>query len=185
MTNYTFFKFVVWHFNYISDLHYCKPNNGRIYISKKERPVCVVFSYICFLMVFILIPINFDFIIPVSVCLILTGMILLLMSRFSLIYYLILYGQYKDRNKNLNSKIIFDECALFILEKSISQQLSQKYKLLDIKRNILFVKYILIDKNGMLVKLKITSKHIYVNKKKICGTPLKTKKELENVLANI
>ena len=112
-------------------------------------------------------------------------MILLLMSKFSLIYYFILYKKYKDRNKNLNSKIIFDECALFVINKDISTILSKKYKLLDVKRNILFVKYILIDKNGMLVKLKITSKHIYVNKKKICGTPLKTKKELENVLANI
>ena len=179
MTNYTFFKFVVWYFNYISDLHYCKPNNGRIYISKKERPVCVVFSYICFLMVFILIPINFDFIIPVSVCLILTGMILLLMSRFSLIYYLILYGQYKDRNKNLNSKIIFDECALFVINKDISTILSKKYKLLDVKRNILFVKYILIDKNGKIVKLKVKSNLIYLNKKKICNVTLKNKYELE------
>ncbi len=48
MTNYNFFKFVRWYFKYISDLRYCKPNNGRIYISKKERPVCVAFSYTFF-----------------------------------------------------------------------------------------------------------------------------------------
>jgi hypothetical protein len=182
MTNYNFFKFVRWYFKYISDLHYCKPNNGRLYISKKERPFCVAFSYICFLTIFILIPFNFDYIVPVSFCLILTGMILLLMSRFSLIYYFILYKKYIDRNKNLNSKIIYDECALFVINKDISAILSKNYKLHDVKRNILFVKYILIDKNGKIVKLKVKSNLIYLNKKKICNVPLKNKYELEALI---
>lgn len=101
------------------------------------------------------------------------------MSRFSLIYYFILYKKYKDRNKNLNSKIIFDECALFVINKDISTILSKKYKLHDVKWNILFIKYILINKNGKIVKLKIKSNSIYLNKEKICNVPLKNKYELE------
>jgi hypothetical protein len=152
-----------------------------IYLKKNDHFVSH-FLYICFLTVFILIPFNFDYIVPVSFCLLLTGMILLLMSRFSLIYYFILYKKYIDRNKNLNSKIIFDECALFVINKDISAILSKNYKLHDVKRNILFVKYILIDKNGKIVKLKIKSNLIYLNKKKICNVPLKNKYELEALI---
>ena len=104
------------------------------------------------------------------------------MSKFSLIYYFILYKKYIDRNKNLNSKIIYDECALFVINKDISAILSKNYKLHDVKRNILFVKYILIDKNGKIVKLKIKSNLIYLNKKKICNVPLKNKYELEALI---
>ena len=192
MVNKTFFNFIVWYFKYTNDNLYKKPKSGR-YITKKERLGLVISAYLLFfsswLVLFLEIKGNYLlFCIPNIIYI-----VLLFLTRFSLIYYMILYLKSKKINRSLNDKVIIEECILYKCSEDFRNVINQYFKIVNVRGTIFTMKYYLFYKsknvNSKSYKkysiLKLKSNKIYLNGEKISNKRLINISEFDDLLSNL
>ena len=187
MDNHTFLKFIKWHFNLISDRFYGRSSNAtRFSISKNERLIAIVVAYIIFTASWSLlfVPINGNYVLFIIAIIIFV--ILLLITRFSLLYYVFVFNKYKKIDRSLNDRVIVEECIQYKTSNRIRQAISRQYKIIEVRGSIFFLKFILknrsSNKHNDFIVLKITPSKILLNSEVICTKRLIDVNEFEGLL---
>ena len=157
-----FINFIKWYFKYTNDKFYYDSNvSSNFHIKRKERLPVVFISYLILIISLVLLFVLIHGFHWFSIFGIIISLGFLYLSRFSIIYYFILYKKYIIKDKSLNDRIIVEEFIMNDLCKDVRRIISDYYRIIDVKGNIFSLKYKLIkrkDKNKKIITLKISSK---------------------------
>ena len=192
-----FCGFIKFYFNYTSNKLYDNdaPIINHRYIKRSERLFTVLLSYIlltlsCLSLLFNIFTSNGYY--WVSMMGIAISVVLLIVCRFSFIYYLLIYLRVLASNNSINSQIIADECIYLRLHKDVRKIILTRYKIIDVRGGVFSVRYYLIDRSKAkknikteCVVLKISPTKVFLNGRTVLSEKMQDLSGLANHISNV
>lgn len=153
-------------------------------ITKKDRRVILIlgYLYLVFAPFGLFISINKNYII---VLIILLGIINLILSEFSLLFYAHQYYYFLKKDKCYNSKLIID--CYFQNKSSLNmfENYSKKYFMFNISASIKKVKFFLVEKKTKeKICIKVTHNKVFFNKRCISKNKITQFDDLKKCIHN-
>ena len=190
MKDYTFFEFVKWHFKLSTDMFFVEPDERkRGTIGKNERLPLIIIAYLVFVCSCSLLFLQINGIVWLFALIMIIPVTSSFVTRFSILYYILLYAKYKTLSRSINDKAIVSEFVLYKTEKSVWSTISKYHKIAYTTGNIFCLKYVLRDRSDKKSSkkfyiLKITPRKIILNHKVISTKKILEITELDELLKN-
>ena len=153
-------------------------------ITKKDRRVILVlgYLYLVFAPFGLFISINKNYII---VLIILLGIINLILSEFSLLFYAHQYYYFLKKDKCYNSKLIIDYYFQNKSSLNMFENYSKKYFMFNISSSIKKVKFFLVEKKTKeKICIKVTHNKVFFNKRCISKNKITQFDDLKKCIHN-
>lgn len=153
-------------------------------ITKKDRRVILIlgYLYLVFAPFGLFISINKNYII---VLIILLGIINLILSEFSLLFYAHQYYYFLKKDKCYNSKLIIDYYFQNKSSLNMFENYSKKYFMLNISASIKKVKFFLVEKKTKeKICIKVTHNKVFFNKRCISKNKITQFDDLKKCIHN-
>ena len=191
-----YLHFVEWYFDYIGNV--CFDNSSPmiqtvIKVRRNERLPVIIIAYMT-IMASILLAILRSASFLLSIAMMIVAMGVLLLCRFSFIYYFFLYVRYHNKNTSINDGIITYECILLDPTNEIRKMIARHFRIVDVRGNVFSLNFLLSDKIKRS-KRKISRKDIFVltfktnaillDKKKLHTGKLHDLSDLERLLCDV
>ena len=191
-----FWGFLKYYFDYTSNKLYDNNKYNIIYrdVKRNERLFAVLVSYILLILSFSSLffsKITSNGYYWFSIIGIAIAVVILLLCRFSFIYYLLIYMRFLSSNNSINNQIIVDECIYLQPNRDVRKIILNRYKIIDVKGSIFSVKYHIINKaknnkdfKNKYIVLKITPTKVFINGKIIFSKKMLDLSELADHISN-
>lgn len=153
-------------------------------ITKKDRRVILIlgYLYLVFAPFGLFISINKNYII---VLIILLGIINLILSEFSLLFYAHQYYYFLKKDKCYNSKLIIDYYFQNKSSLNMFESYSKKYFMFNISASIKKVKFFLVEKKTKeKICIKVTHNKVFFNKRCISKNKITQFDDLKKCIHN-
>ena len=153
-------------------------------ITKKDRRVILIlgYLYLVFAPFGLFISINKNYII---VLIILLGIINLILSEFSLLFYAHQYYYFLKKDKCYNSKLIIDYYFQNKSSLNMFENYSKKYFMFNISASIKKVKFFLVEKKTKeKICIKVTHNKVFFNKRCISKNKITQFYDLKKCIHN-
>ncbi len=153
-------------------------------ITKKDRRVILIlgYLYLVFAPFGLFISINKNYII---VLIILLGIINLILSEFSLLFYAHQYYYFLKKDKCYNSKLIIDYYFQNKSSLNMFENYSKKYFMFNISASIKKVKFFLVEKKTKeKICIKVTHNKVFFNKRCISKNKITQFDDLKKCIHN-
>lgn len=153
-------------------------------ITKKDRRVILIlgYLYLVFAPFGLFISINKNYII---VLIILLGIINLILSEFSLLFYAHQYYYFLKKDKCYNSKLIIDYYFQNKSSLNMFENYSKKYFMFNISASIKKVKFFLVEKETKeKICIKVTHNKVFFNKRCISKNKITQFDDLKKCIHN-
>lgn len=154
-------------------------------ITKKDRRVILILGYLYFVFApfGLFISINKNYIIVLII--ILLGIINLILSEFSLLFYAHQYYYFLKKDKCYNSKLIIDYYFQNKSSLNMFENYSKKYFMFNISASIKKVKFFLVEKKTKeKICIKVTHNKVFFNKRCISKNKITQFDDLKKCIHN-
>lgn len=154
-------------------------------ITKKDRRVILIlgYLYLVFAPFWLFISINKNYIIVLII--ILLGIINLILSEFSLLFYAHQYYYFLKKDKCYNSKLIIDYYFQNKSSLNMFENYSKKYFMFNISASIKKVKFFLVEKKTKeKICIKVTHNKVFFNKRCISKNKITQFDDLKKCIHN-
>lgn len=181
----TYGQFVKMHYIYTMNSFPEEDFGSSKIITKKDRRVILIlgYLYLIFAPFGLFISINKNYIIVLII--ILLGIINLILSEFSLLFYAHQYYYFLKKDKCYNSKLIIDYYFQNKSSLNMFENYSKKYFMFNISSSIKKVKFFLVEKKTKeKICIKVTHNKVFFNKRCISKNKITQFDDLKKCIHN-